>query len=105
MNRGFAFKAIVRVLLVLLVFYLGLCSYAKWQAYRARKDAEAVSNLRPNLFLKQVLVNVLLAAEHIRNAARPEQESDLRQSPVSISLSVTNFVMARLLCARATLLL
>ncbi len=56
MNRGFAFKAIVRVLLVLLVFYLGLCSYAKWQAYRARKDAEAVSNLRPNLFLKQVLV-------------------------------------------------
>jgi hypothetical protein len=38
----------------------------------------------------------LLAPEHIRNAARAKQDCDLGQSPVSISLSVTNFVMARL---------
>ena len=59
---------------------------------------------RPNLFLKQSLVNVL-AAEQIRNAARSEQDCDLKQNPVLIPLSVTNFVMARLFCAQATLLL
>jgi hypothetical protein len=53
-----------------------------------------------------VLVKALLAAEHIRNAAvRAEQDCDLRQGPVSTSLSETKFVMARLLFGRATLLL
>jgi hypothetical protein len=59
---------------------------------------------QPNPFLKQTLVNVL-ATEHIRNVARSEQDRDLRQNPVLIPLSVTNFVAARLFCAQVTLLL
>lgn len=53
----------------------------------------------------QVLVNVLLAAEHIRSAPGADQDCDLRRSPMLIFLSVTNFVMARLVCGRPILLL
>jgi hypothetical protein len=68
MNRGFGFKAIVRVLLVLLVFCLGLCSYAKWQAYHARKDAEVlIVELRSLRVRESTLDDVKeIAAHHVR---------------------------------------
>ena len=40
MNKSAYLKSIHGALLVLLVLCVGLCSYAKWQAYRARRDAE-----------------------------------------------------------------
>jgi hypothetical protein len=69
MVRGIVFKSMFAVFLVLAVLCVGLCSYAKWQAYRTRKDAELlILDLRNLRVTESTLDDVNRIAAHHRRS-------------------------------------
>jgi hypothetical protein len=59
------FKSIFSILLVLVFLSVGICCYAKWQAHRARKDAEIlISDIYTLQVMESTLADINRIAAH-----------------------------------------